>query len=114
VVVLEVNGEEIPEGRAWPVRAGGRDLLIVRWRDELFAVRNVCPHMSCSMARGRVVARAASSTVGEMGTDDDRPTIQCPWHNYDFDLRTGRCFSDRSLRVKTYRVTRDGDRLIID
>jgi nitrite reductase (NADH) small subunit len=106
---IELDEAEIGEGQTRAVRVGRREVLLVRWKGELLAVRNICPHMSCPMTSGRIAPNPISSGVGHVDVDEDWPTIQCPWHNYVYDLRTGQCLSDPNLRVKTYAVrARDG------
>lgn len=39
--------------------------------------------------------------------------LKCPWHSYEFDLRTGRALFDPRLRVKTYSVQQEGDEIVI-
>jgi nitrite reductase/ring-hydroxylating ferredoxin subunit len=33
----------------------------------------------------------------------------CPWHGYEYDLKTGECVGNRKLRLRNYAVVeRDG------
>ena len=42
-----------------------------------------------------------------------RLRVICPWHGYDFHLKTGECGLDPGLRALTYPVkVQDGDLLI--
>ena len=95
------------------MRLPGREVMLIRWQGELLAVRNKCPHMACSMAKGRVVAPLVSNEVGEVDADNSSPMVECPWHNSGFDLRTGKCLSDPNLRIKTYKVTTEDGRVFI-
>jgi nitrite reductase/ring-hydroxylating ferredoxin subunit len=93
------------------VAAGRREIGVVRWFDDFYALRNVCPHEGGPLCRGRVAGRV-DANPGEAGTfsfDESRPTITCPWHGWEFDLQTGRAAADRRVRVRTFEVrTRDG------
>jgi 3-phenylpropionate/trans-cinnamate dioxygenase ferredoxin subunit len=113
-VLVEIDAGDIPEGKTREVQIGRRELLLMRWRGELFAVRNVCPHMSMPMTGGRIRHRVTSTRVGDTTSAPDEPTIECPVHNYAYQLRTGSCFADSSLRVRTYKVTREGDRVFVE
>ena len=33
----------------------------------------------------------------------------CPWHGYEYDIRTGECAADRRLKLKAYEVVRRGE-----
>ena len=32
----------------------------------------------------------------------------CPWHGYEYDMKTGECVSDRRLKLKKYEVVQKG------
>lgn len=103
--MLHLVGEEteFPEGRAVPVEVAGRSLVVVRWRGEIFAVRNVCPHQSQPFTPSRVRGAICSAdAVGEIGFGADDPVIVCPWHTWEFRLRDGHCARDATKRIKTY------------
>jgi nitrite reductase/ring-hydroxylating ferredoxin subunit len=48
--------------------------------------------------------------VGEV----DDGMIICPWHSFDFNVKTGECSVDPDLRVVTYIVKTQGDDLFIE
>ncbi|MFK7914372.1 MAG: Rieske (2Fe-2S) protein [Pseudomonadales bacterium] len=64
-------------------RYGGRDLLVVREGDEVFAVPALCPHQLGPLQQGEI----------------SDGCVTCPWHGYAFDLRSGECRSGQSLRL---------------
>jgi nitrite reductase (NADH) small subunit len=64
---------------------------------ELYAVDN---HDPCSGAN--VLSR------GLVGDIDGTPTVASPVYKQRFDLRTGRCVDDESVRVRTWRVRKGG------
>lgn len=73
------------------------------------ALRNLCPHKLGPLCTGRVSGRvvaAAPLTATAFGLDlvRDGEIIRCPWHLWEFEIETGRCLVDPSVRVKTYPV----------
>jgi nitrite reductase/ring-hydroxylating ferredoxin subunit len=32
----------------------------------------------------------------------------CPWHGYEYDIKTGECAGNRKLRLQSYEVVRRG------
>ena len=97
---------DLEEGVAKAVRAFGREIAVVRWRGECFAVRNICPHQTVSFANGIAQEQyLPAARVGEIHVDYDDPVLRCPRHAYKFALRTGRCTMDCRLRIKTYPVS---------
>jgi nitrite reductase (NADH) small subunit len=111
--------DELRDGMANIVSAGDRELALVVWRDRVYALGNICPHMSASFeGANRVIARGGSAAVGlvtggqavgEFQTRDDVPVIQCPWHGWKYRLEDGACVADPRLRARSYPVVvRDG------
>jgi nitrite reductase/ring-hydroxylating ferredoxin subunit len=69
-----LSEDDLPEGARSVVEAGGRDILILRDKGQIFAVANTCPHMGAALDGGKVTADG---------------TIVCPRHRSVFDLRSG-------------------------
>ena len=40
--------------------------------------------------------------------------LRCPWHQWPFEIATGSCLVDPTVRVKTYRVTIEGDDIVVE
>ena len=105
--------DRLAEAEPVVVHAGQREgALLVRIGEEVFALRNSCPHMDTSFAGGAVLAYA-SGTTEEPPFEEDHPVIACPWHQYEFSLATGRCMTAARLSARTYAViVRDGKVLV--
>lgn len=71
---LEISLAEIPENGSVRRSLGEREIAIFRKGAELFAVDANCPHR-----RGPLD-----------GADINGYVITCPWHGWQFDLRTGK------------------------
>ena len=94
---------------------GGRELVLVRWNDDVYALRNICPHMSTALDRNAmVVAYRGGSTPGEVTIERDNPVIACPWHGYEYTLRDGLCITDAGLRVRSYPVEIKDGKVLVD
>ena len=65
---------EIAEGHLFPTSAGGQKLLLARVKGRVYAVKDRCPHMGLSLAKGKIEAGV----------------VTCPWHGSRFDLCSGR------------------------
>ena len=111
--------DEIPPGQRKLVEVAGRSIGIFNVGGEFFALRNLCPHkqgpLCTGFVSGRMLAAAPPSSLDEGGLEwaDEGEIIRCPWHLWEFEIRTGRCLVDASVRVKTYPVTvRDGEVIV--
>ena len=73
---------------------GERTICVANVNGEYCAMDNVCPHEGGPLGMGYV----------------DGSKVVCPWHGWEFDLKTGEALFDPKLRVKTYEVsTRNGE-----
>ncbi len=80
------------------VRKNGRQVLVVRTGGRLFAIANRCPHEGYPLSEG---------TLGP------GCVLTCNWHNWKFDLASGRALIGRDP-VRTYPVETRADEIFID
>ena len=80
------------------VRVDGKQLALFRVEDRVYAVDNRCPHMGYPLAQGTVKGG----------------TVTCDWHNWKFNLDDGRCVLRGSEDVRSYPVTIEGGRVLVD
>lgn len=92
----------------------GREVGIVRWDGEVYAVANLCVHQRGPLCRGTLASRLSASAPGSMELDDAAPVLACPWHGWEFDVRTGRAIWDRSYRVRTYPTRVEKGRVLVE
>ena len=97
---------EIPPGARKLVTAAGRPIVVFNVKGELFAVSNRCPHAGGTLEQARQVGLTESTGPGEYSYSRKGEIIRCPWHGWEFDLRTGKSWCDPStVRVRSYQVT---------
>lgn len=77
--IVEVAKEDVPHGRPHRVKIIDRSILVIREGDEFFVFHERCPHQGLSMRNGVVV----------------QGRIVCPYHQYQFDLRSGESHARR-------------------
>lgn len=84
-----------------------RPVVVVRSHDGgVHALRDVCPHKGPCLSAGMIDRNCTGETSGEYLFDRDTEVLRCPWHSWEFDIRTGRSlFDPEKVRVKTYSVT---------
>jgi nitrite reductase/ring-hydroxylating ferredoxin subunit len=103
--------EDFADGVPKMVSVNSREVVVVRWRTGLFALRNVCPHQSQRLHTGTVRHDVTASVDGEL--EFGELVIVCPWHNWPFALRTGRCTVDPQKRVRSFDVRVERGRVIL-
>jgi 3-phenylpropionate/trans-cinnamate dioxygenase ferredoxin subunit len=98
--------DEIPPGERKIVEVGGRTVGVFNLGGEYFAIRNRCPHQGGSLCSGRQIGLVTAPRPGEYCTSRPGEIIRCPWHGWEFDIRTGQSWFDpRAVRVRRYDVS---------
>lgn len=107
--------DELTPGRPHIATVAGRSIGVVRTADgEVFAVRNVCPHQGAELCRGGVGGTMLPSDAKEYVPGLDGYVLRCPWHGWEFDVRTGgSLFDPDGVRVKSYPVRVEDDRVSV-
>jgi nitrite reductase/ring-hydroxylating ferredoxin subunit len=106
--------DDFPLGAFRLVKIGPREIGILRTGHDVFAIRNRCPHQSGPVCRGSVSARLDGPQVGQIVADENRAVVACPWHGWEFDIRSGHSLTDPHLRLKTYPVNiTPGNRILL-
>lgn len=82
---------------------------VYRHDGSYYAYRNYCLHQggpACEgIVRGKVLdILGPDQTFLGQTYDYDEPHIVCPWHGWEYKLKTGECAPDPSLRLKRYEV----------
>jgi len=105
---------DIPPGGCKLVEVAGRAVVVFNLGGEFFALNNRCPHRGGSLCQGRLTGLVQSDQPGEYRYSRRGEIIRCPWHGWEFDIRTGRSWCDpQRLRVRQYDVAVEpGARLV--
>jgi 3-phenylpropionate/trans-cinnamate dioxygenase ferredoxin subunit len=97
---------DIPPGGRKIVEIAGRSIGVFNVGGQFFALRNRCPHQGGPLCQGRLAGLVSSAKPGEYEYLRDGEFLRCPWHGWEFDLRTGQSWFDPAgIRVRTYPVS---------
>ena len=98
-------GDIPPNGRKL-VEVRGRQIALFHVNGEYFALTDRCPHEGGSLCAGRLVGQLTSREPGTYEHSRANEFIQCSWHGWEFDLRTGQSWCDPdSIKARTYQVS---------
>jgi nitrite reductase (NADH) small subunit len=96
------------------VSVDGREVVVFRWRDRLYALENDCLHMGGPVGEGLLLGRVEAvlddqrRVVGERFSEDEMHLV-CPWHGWEYDIETGACAGLPRRRLRRYQaVEREG------
>ena len=96
----------------------GIEVGVFRLGDDFFAYANVCPHMGGPACQGKIMPKveeviADDHTSKGMAFSKTRMNIVCPWHGYEFDMRTGIHAGNPKVRLRPIKVrVSDGDVIV--
>lgn len=97
--------DELPPGDRKLIQVGKRSVGVFNVGGEFFALLNVCPHQMAPLCEGRICGYSPPSEVGEYLYVREGEIIRCPWHGWEFDIKTGRSiFNPHAVRTATYAV----------
>lgn len=87
----------------------GFEIGVFHVRGEFSAYRNVCPHMGGPVCQGKVMPRVEENIAADRKSrgfafSKTHTNIVCPWHGYEFDLRTGCHQGNPQLRLRPLEV----------
>ena len=88
---------DIPAGTGKVVEVNGKTLAVFNCDGSFYAVDNACKHRGGPLGEGTLA-----------GT-----TVTCPWHGWEYDVRSGECQMDTSIKVQTFDVKVQGDDLLV-
>jgi 3-phenylpropionate/trans-cinnamate dioxygenase ferredoxin subunit len=97
---------ELSPGERLVTEVNGRKIVIFNLGGEFFGLFNRCPHQGGDLCAGRTTGLVeAGETPGSYRYSRRGEILRCPWHGWEFDIRTGksRCEPDR-IRARSYPV----------
>lgn len=85
---------DVAPGEVKPVEADGQPVALANVNGELYAVEGHCLHLQGPLGDGHL----------------EHAVLTCPWHGWQYDVRTGLNEFDHAIRLRTYEVrVEDGD-----
>ncbi|MGZ5802693.1 MAG: Rieske (2Fe-2S) protein, partial [Xanthobacteraceae bacterium] len=106
--VVATVGEVAP-GTSKLVNVKGREIGVFNIKGEYFALANTCPHEGAALCKGKLVGLAESDEPGTYRLTRQGELLKCPWHGWEFDVRTGQSWCDpENTYVRQYAVSVEG------
>ena len=80
--------EDLPPGSVATVRAGEEEIALAHCDGGFYAVQQHCLHLQGPLGEGTV----------------EDCVLTCPWHGWQYDVRTGKNEFDLAIQLRTYDV----------
>lgn len=82
--------EDVPTGCGATVElADGSEIALYNQDGTFYAIENFCPHRGAPLANGAL---------------SGDHTVECSWHGWFFDVRTGACLTNAEAAIESYEV----------
>ncbi|MBT9130302.1 MAG: Naphthalene 1,2-dioxygenase/salicylate 5-hydroxylase systems, ferredoxin component [candidate division WS2 bacterium] len=95
--IYALQAEQLPEGKTSAVKVGGQSILLARVAGHVYALHNECPHLGCPLHRGRL----------------DGFLLQCPCHDWVFDLRSGEFTIAPEIKIPVFPVREERGEILL-
>ena len=108
------KASEFKDGDRQIIRLGEDEIGIFRHEGAFYAYSNFCLHQGGPACEGLIIAsveerlRPDKTSMG-LHFSEDRMNFVCPWHGYEYDMKTGEQVADRRLKLRKYDVVQKGD-----
>ena len=89
---------EIEPGSGKVVEAAGKKIALFNVDGTFYALDNTCKHRGGPIGEGEL-----SGSV-----------VTCPWHGWEYDVRSGKNQNDPDIELSCYQVRVEGDDVLIE
>src|SRR5690606_29174720 len=91
------------------IAQGDLEIGVFFLEGQYFAWENKCTHQGGPICQGRILNRveevlAADQTSRGLKWSESDVHIVCPWHGFEFNIKTGRHPGSKNIRLKPFDV----------
>ena len=109
---------EFKDGDRRIVFVGDNEIGVFRENGTFYAYSNYCLHQGGPACEGLTIAEVEERIMPDKTSkglyfSDTELHFVCPWHGYEYDMKTGECVSDRKLKLRKYEVIEKGDEVYV-
>jgi nitrite reductase/ring-hydroxylating ferredoxin subunit len=111
------KSSEMKDGDRRIVTAGKREIGVFHKSGAYYAYSNICLHQGGPACEGmltqNVVDVFAEDRTYQGQVFGDEMHFVCPWHGYEYDIKTGECIGDRRLKLRKFEVVKRGEDIYV-
>lgn len=112
--IVVCAAEDLPVGACRIIRRGSLSIGVLNVGGDVVAFHNRCPHQGAPIACGVLTTSAVDVDVIGYGYGNAVDVLRCPWHGWEFDVRTGTALADGRYRLRMYAVQLEDGSVIVD
>jgi nitrite reductase/ring-hydroxylating ferredoxin subunit len=105
---------EFQDGDRRIIFVGDNEIGVFRHEGQFVAYSNFCLHQGGPACEGLTIAKVEERIMPDKTSrglyfSETEMHFVCPWHGYEYDMKTGECVSDRKLKLRKYKVVEKED-----
>jgi nitrite reductase/ring-hydroxylating ferredoxin subunit len=112
------KSSEFKDGDRRIVFVDDKEIGVFRDGGQFYAYSNFCLHQGGPACEGLTIAkveerlRPDKTSLGLFFSETEMHFV-CPWHGYEYDMKSGECVSDRRLKLRKYEIVQKGDEIYV-
>lgn len=107
---------ELGPGELTRAQVGPIPVVVIRASDgTLHGLVAKCLHQGGPLDKGKLYEHMTPGVdLGEYIPQEGCEILKCPWHGYEYDIRTGCVIADPSRRLQQIAVREEGDEIVAE
>ena len=107
---------ELKPGEIKKAQLGPIPVVVIRSRDgNLYALTAKCLHQGGPLEAGALYEHMTPGLgLGEYIPEEGCEVLKCPWHGYEYDIKTGCVVADPTRRLQQFSVREEGDDIVLE
>ncbi len=94
--VMKVS--ELEKGSGRPMDIAGKSIAFFNLDDKIYAIENRCMHRGGPLGDGHL----------------EGSQVTCPWHAWQFDVKTGACHTMQGASQKTFKTKIENGEIFVE
>jgi nitrite reductase/ring-hydroxylating ferredoxin subunit len=110
------DAAELGPGQMVSGKLGPMPIVVIRTDDgALYGLLDKCLHQGGQLSRGRLM-KATDCPPGDCTYTlvEGQDIVKCPWHGYEYDIKTGSTLFDPERRLRTFKVHEEDGQIVAE
>jgi nitrite reductase (NADH) small subunit len=100
------------------VDIGGVEIGIFQLDGRFYAYENNCPHQQGPACQGKILPLTTEAVMEDKTSigrvfSKDHTNVVCPWHGFEFDIRTGEHVTIKRVKLRAVPVRVEGGEVYV-
>ncbi len=107
--------DQLQSGKPLITIVNGIEIGVYFSNDQVYAVRNVCPHKLAPVCKGTLGGTMLPGEPCEYRYGLEGQVLKCPWHGWEFSVSSGEAlFGISNRKVKTYPASVEDNQVYVE